>query len=414
MKIARTCRLSALVAMILAPLVFSAGPSASAQDKSGAAQKPAVRERTLAGSKKDVLATTAITKGPRSRVQLAGTFTEFSLDEKSAPQLMAVAPDGSLFFCQGGGNTIGQIVSPSTAYSGKATVREFPIPAVDSFPEGIVVAPDGNVWFTEQHASQIGKLDPKDGSIMEYKIPTANSGPVGITVGPDNNIWFTEAYSNKIGVLDPNNPESMQEFTIPTLVSAPIYITSGPDGGLWYVGVRSHKLGRIDPRSYAFVEYPTLSPQAGPTSVITGPDGALWLSELNIDKIARFDVTARKFTEEIPVNSRKNGARSGPGMLVNGPDGNIWFTEMLSNQIGRLELKTRQIHEFSVPSATTLSGVSPGPEDTAKAVYTEAHMTLKPGEELGASGGPGAIVFSQDGAIWYISIFINKVGRLAL
>ena len=154
--------------------------------------------------------------------------------------------------------------------------------------------------------------------------------------------------------------------------------------------------------------------QAGPTSVITGPDGALWLSELAVDKIARFDVSARRFTDEIPVESKKNGARSGPGMLVNGPDGNIWFTEMLGNQIGRLNPKTKEIYEFQAPSATPLSLVNPGPEDTAKDIYTEAHMLLKPGEQLGASGGPGAIVFSQDGTLWYAAIFADKVARLAL
>ena len=217
---------------------------------------------------------------------------------------MAVAPDGSIFYCLGTANKIGQILSPSVA-GDKLNVREFPIPTINSFPEGITVAPDGIVWFTEQRSGKIARLDPKDGVFSEYPTPTVNSGPVGITVGPDNNIWFTEAYANKIGVLDPNNPETIKEFRIPTLVSAPIYITSGPDGGLWYVGVRSHKLGRIDPRSFEFVEYPTMTRQAGPTSVITGPDGALWLSELAVDKIARFDVSARRFTDEIPVESKR-------------------------------------------------------------------------------------------------------------
>src|ERR1044072_4670364 len=403
MKIDRSSRLSSLTPwLILALLTVSAGvletsqtqgmlpslvPTVAAQEKVDA-KRPAIEEKTLTGVKKDVVATTVTSaKGTKPRTLVGGTFTEYSV-AGGGPQLMAVAPDGSIFYCLGKTNKIGQIANPASA-SEKLSVREFSIPTPNSFPEGIVVAADGMVWFTEQRAGNIARLDPKDGVISEYPIPTPNSGPVGITVGPDNNIWFTEAYSNKIGMLDPNNPQTRREFRIPTLVSAPIYITSGPDGGRWYVGSRSHKLGRIDPRSFEFVEYPTLTRPAGPTSVITGPDGALWVSELAVDKIARFDVAARKFTEEIPVDSKKNGARSGPGMLVNGPDGNIWFTEMLGNQIARLNPKTKEIYEFEAPSVTALALVDSGPEACAEDVYTESYMLLKPGETQKPSRGPG-------------------------
>jgi virginiamycin B lyase len=423
MKITRTSRLNALTpGLILALLLLSAGtsktdqtsgtflslvPSATAQETTRAA----VQEKTLGGTSQDVVATTT----SRARVVLAGTFTEFSLPPGALPQLMAASPDGSIYYTQAGSNKIGQIALPSSVDPGKLMVRDFPIPTANSFPEGIVVAPDGNVWFTEQYSHQIGRLEPKEGVITEFPTPTLNSGPVGITVGPDNNIWFTEAYSNKIGKLDPNNPEKMEEFSIPTAASAPLYITSGPDGALWFVGVRSHKLGRIDPSSHAIVEYPMLTPKAGPTSLIVGPDNAIWVTELNADKIARFDVKTRKFTDEIPISSRKNGPRAGPGILVNGPDGNIWFTQMLGNQITRLNPKTKQIHEFSAPSAPTLAQLTAVGEttaDTAKEALLNAHINLKSGEELGPTGGPGGIVVSQDGTIWYTAMFSNKIARL--
>jgi virginiamycin B lyase len=251
--------------------------------------------------------------------------------------------------------------------------------------------------------------------MTEFTTPTDNSGPVGITVGPDNNIWFTEAYANKIGVLDPNNTDKIEEFTIPTPVSAPLYITSGPDGALWFVGVRGHKLGRIDPSSHAIVEYALPTPKAGPTSLIVGSDMAIWVAEFNTDKIARFDVKTRKFTDEIPIASHKNGTRSGPGILVNGPDGNIWFTEMFGNQIASLNPETKMIHEFSAPSVPPkLNPVAPAAGDTAKVAQVDARMNLKAGETIGETGGPGGIVFSQDGTLWYTALFTNKVARLKL
>ncbi len=427
MKIMRTSRLNALTpGLILALLLFSGGtlkteqtsgtfpslvPSTTAQETTRAA----VQEITLEGTETDVVATTKAPKGAAlgGPERLTGRFTEFSLPEGAAPQLMAAAPDGSIYFAQGGSNKIGQIAARSSAGGGKLTVRDFPIPTADSFPEGIVVAPDGNVWFTEQNAHQIARLDPKANVITEFPTPTANSGPVGITVGPDNNIWFTEAYANKIGKLDPNNPAKMEEFSIPTAASAPLYITSGPDGALWFVGVRSHKIGRVDPRSHAIVEYATKTPDAGPASLITGSDNAIWVSEINVDKIARFDVKTRKFTDEIPISSHKNGARAGPGILVNGPDGNIWFTEMYGNQIARLNPKNKQIHEFSAPSAPKqLINARVGAAGSAGAALLDARINLKASEQLGPTGGPGGIVFSQDGTIWYTAMFSSKIARL--
>ena len=301
MKIARTSRLNIQTPGLMLALLLVLAGAATAQ------------EVTLEGNNREVVATTI--SGPP--VTLAGTITEYSLPKGVHPQLMAVAPDGSIFFAQAGANKIGHIPSPDAASDGLA-VRQYTVPTEDSHPAGVVVTPDGMVWFTEQNGHKIGRLDPLEGKITEYPTPTPNSGPVGITVGPDNNIWFTEAYAGKIGMLDPREPSRIMEFRIPTAVSAPLWITTGPDNALWFVGVRSHKLGRIDPVSKAIVEYSTPTPKAGPVSVLLGSDGALWVAEINVDKIARFDPKSRKFTDEIFVNSGKNGPRSGPGILVNG------------------------------------------------------------------------------------------------
>ena len=418
MKIARTSRLNVLMLALLLVLAgaavieqtsgtfLSLMPAAAAQDKARPTQ-----ELSLEAASKDVTATTNTARGGQ-QMELTGTFKEFSLPKNAHPQLMTVAPDGSIFFAQAGANKIGHILSPATADTGKVIVREYIVPTADSHPAGVVVTPDGMVWFTEQHAHKIGRLDPLTGTITEYPTPTPNSGPVGITVGPDNNIWFTEAYAGKIGMLDTNNPSKMVDFRIPTAVSAPLWITTGPDNALWFVGVRSHKLGRIDPVSKAIVEYPTPTPLSGPVSVLVGPDGALWIAELMVDKIARFDTKSRKFTDEILVNSGKNGARSGPGILVNGPDGNIWFTQMFGNQIARLNPMSRQVHEFQVPSAYREATPPQVPESSASDSFRNAQMNLKAGERMGPTGGPGGIAVGLDGNIWYTSIYADKVSRL--
>jgi virginiamycin B lyase len=368
------------------------------------------QEITLEGIEKEEVATTAGEAGLAAPERLVGKFSEFSLPQDAFPQLMTTAPDGSIYYAQGKANKIGQVPAP-TAEGGRLRVRDFAVPTAGSFPQAVAVGPDGNVWFTEKTGSQIGKLDPKTGQITEYKTPTPNSGPVGITIGPDNAIWFTEGDANKIGRLDPNNPDKIEEFSIATPRSAPIYIVTGPDRALWFVEVLGHKLGRIDAGTREITEYPTKTPKSGPTSLVVGSDGAIWVAEHNVDMIARFDVNTKTFTDEVPIRTRKNGPRSGPGILVNGPDGNIWFTEMYGNQIGRLNPKTRAIHEFTAPSSTKLAAAAaPAVGDSATAAWRDVEVSSA--GALAPTGGPGGIVFSRDGTVWYTAMFTNKLARL--
>jgi virginiamycin B lyase len=368
------------------------------------------QELTLEGIEKEEVATSPNAERLGVAERLVGKFSEFSLPQDAFPQLMATAPDGSIYYAQGKANKIGQVVSP-TVEGTQLRVREFPVPTAGSFPQAVTVGPDGNVWFTEKTGNQIGRLDPKTGQISEFKTPTANSGPVGITVGPDGAIWFTEADANKIGRLDPNSPEKIEEFSIATPNSAPLYIVSGPDRALWFVEVLGHKLGRIDPSTREITEFPTKSPKSGPTSLVVGSDGAIWVAEHNVDMIARFDINTKTFTDEVPINSRKNGPRSGPGILVNGPDGNIWFTEMYGNQISRLDVRTKAFHEFAAPSSVRLeAAAAPAVGDSATAAWRDVEVSSA--ESLAPTGGPGGIVFSRDGTLWYTAMFSNKLARL--
>jgi virginiamycin B lyase len=415
-----TARFKIVTAGLIAVLSLFSNCRQTTEPSVGTAPTPSptaeakYEEVTLDGIEKEDVATAVTTEGRAAAVpaeRLAGKFSEFSLPSAAFPQLMTTAPDGSIYFAQGQGNKIGHIPSLTTDGS-RLKTRNFAVPTPNSFPEGVVAGPDGNIWFTEKTGHQIGRLDPKTGQITEFKTPTPNSGPVGITVGPDNQIWFTEGDANKIGSLDPGNPTNIREFSIKTPNSAPLFIANGPDKALWFVEVRGHKLGRIDPGSGEIAEFPTRTPNSGPTSLVAGSDGAIWMTELNVDKVARFDVNTKKFTDEIPVNSKKNGPRSGPGILMNGPDGNIWFTEMYGNQIARLDPKTKQILEFAAPSSVKLSAAAAPAAAGGSAAAAWRDTNLRSAEALAPTGGPGGIVFGSDGSVWYTAMFANKLARL--
>jgi streptogramin lyase len=66
------------------------------------------------------------------------------------------------------------------------------------YPVLIALGPDGALWFTENVGNRIGRITTI-GAIDEFAIPTPDSSPAGITAGPDGAVWFTEAFRNKIG-----------------------------------------------------------------------------------------------------------------------------------------------------------------------------------------------------------------------
>jgi hypothetical protein len=73
-------------------------------------------------------------------------------------------------------------------------ITDYPLPDIDSFPEGITVGPDSAMWFT--NTSNIGRITTA-GAITEYPLTTI-SGPQGITTGSDGSLWFTGGVAGQI------------------------------------------------------------------------------------------------------------------------------------------------------------------------------------------------------------------------
>src|SRR5947207_605450 len=110
--------------------------------------------------------------------------------------------------------------APSAQARGKR-VREFPIPTVGGWPEGITAGPDGNLWFTEYSADNIGRITTQ-GAITTFPLPRRGRGPVGIAAGPDGNLWFAEIAGNGIGRITTEGV--VTEYLIPTHQSQPVGI----------------------------------------------------------------------------------------------------------------------------------------------------------------------------------------------
>jgi hypothetical protein len=109
--------------------------------------------------------------------------------------------------------------------------------------EMIALGPDGNLWFAENNVSKIGRITPA-GVVTEFPL-TPNSGPMWIASGPDGNVWFTEYDSTRrVGRITPTGV--VTEFTTGTTPNSyPNGIVAGPDGGMWFTESAVDTIGRI-------------------------------------------------------------------------------------------------------------------------------------------------------------------------
>jgi virginiamycin B lyase len=197
---------------------------------------------------------------------MPGALTTYSINN-STPALIAVGPDGALWFSDPGRNVIGRITTAGATSS-------FPIPTPASGVQGIAAGPDGNVWFTESDADQIGRLTPA-GTVTEFAVPTPQSAPQQIVAGSDGALWFTERDANQIGRI--TTAGAVSELPIPTSGSTPVGIAAGPDSAVWFTETTGHAIGRVTTDG-VIKEYPVGSYSDEPFSITAGADGDLWFT----------------------------------------------------------------------------------------------------------------------------------------
>ena len=277
-----------------------------------------------------------------------GAITEHPLPTaESAPQGIAVGPDGNLWFTETQGNRIGRI-TPGGA------ITEFALPNDGSSPEGITAGPDGNLWFTEGPGNRIGRITTA-GTITEFPLPHATSNPAGIAVGPDGNVWFTEFGGNRVGKITTSGV--IAEFGLPTPGSAPVAIVTGPDGNLWFTEFLGNRLARMAPDGSGLTEITMPNADSRPNYIVVGPDSKIWFTEQTGDRVARIATDMTGLTEfPLPAGALPDG-------ITFGCDGNVWVAEAFGDAIGRLAPDGASFTEFALPNAK--SGpieIVPGPD----------------------------------------------------
>jgi len=214
-----------------------------------------------------------------------------------------------------------------------------------------------------------------------------------------------------------NSSSGFEEFRLGP-ADIPVGIAVSSDGTVWFTLEASDSLGLL--RNGQIQKLPKGADSVEPLGLAVDAGGRAWYTEAPKARISRasIDGTIASFSLSTPV------ARL--GRLAIAPDGDIWFAESSLVSVTRLKdgRLTRHI-VGSITAATPMDsapfGVTVAREGTVWATLQNANKLLRisPSGEKTAFDVPtrvsglGDIAVDASGAVWFLEIAANKVGRFA-
>lgn len=240
-------------------------------------------------------------------------------------------PDGALYVCQGGANTISRIEVPDKVTPGglrpyKKVVSTFVGPYHGVYvPDDITVDDEGNFYATSAITGEVYRIDSMG---MKEVIARGLNGPNGINYDEETGrLFMSECFwGNNVYELDPEG------VTPPRLVTDQLYVPEGfdirdgklviPDFGTWWIVEVDMDTGVITPLVTAGL--------ITPIALKIGPDGYIYTVELAtgvVKKISPDGTSIETIAALLP----------GVDNLAFGPDGRLFVSSYHDSTIWEVD-----------------------------------------------------------------------------
>ncbi len=294
---------------------------------------------------------------------LAVTIADIPL-ASSGTQINGVAayPDGNIWFTATSPAELG-VLHPATDF-----VLEIPLNITNSAPDAIAVAPNGLIYFTDPGVSgqsAIGVFNPATLKYFEVATPTVGADPNSITVANDGTVWFTENAVGKIGEYNPAT-QTITEYPLANSTNQPNYIQVAPDGTIWFG--QYEEFDSINPTTHAITRVFAQGDNAPASGFSFTSDGDLWYMTLVSTEppsfpgsqyaAVRYDPGTGVFTDYPPSGPFSDlGHPLLPSFYqaATGADGNVYF-----NGFEEIDVATGTILAGS--SGATTNGIVSAPD----------------------------------------------------
>ncbi len=353
-----------------------------------------------------------------SKVQLSpspqfGAVTTFALPKPlKAPNSIAVAPDGSVWFGEVALRGVAHLFTNGTLlqYAWPSSFFSPPTNCFDLSELWGLVIWHGMVWASDSVNGQLVALTPSNDTFQTVHL-SEGSLPRFLAIDASGDLWFTESStSTRVGMLASpssapryfdvpagagqisasllfyntslayvvtvNSSDNAGEvFSFDPLLSQPVFTDIGAnetllapysvavaDGGLWVSEHDASDLAFYNQTSSRWSFYPTsLNPEVPATLpyYILANGSSVWFNEHDSNRIG--EVSGGVSLTEFNISSVPLASGGVGNALTIGLDRNlVWFTEWTGTEVGYVNASVSPTFSISSPSNSSGISIAPG------------------------------------------------------
>ena len=208
---------------------------------------------------------------------------------------------------------------------------------------------------------------------QEFKLSLADI-PVGIAVSPDGTVWFTLEASDTIGLLRNGRIQKLAKGADSV---EPLGLAVDAGGRAWYTDAPKQRISRASADG-TITSFALSTPVARLGRLAIAPGGDVWFAETSLVSVTHLK-DGRLTRHVVGSLSPEAPMDAAPFGVAVAPDGTVWATLQNANKLLRL---------------------APNGDKTAFDVPTRA-------------SGLGDVAVGAGGAVWFLEIAANKIGRFA-
>jgi virginiamycin B lyase len=209
---------------------------------------------------------------------------------------------------------------------------------------------------------------------QEFRLPHQGDIPVSIAVGPDGTVWFTLESSDAIGLFRDGR---IQKLAKGAESVEPLGLAVDSGGQAWYTDAPRQRISRASPAG-SIVSFGLETPVARLGRLAVAAGGDVWFAEPSVVSVTR--LRDGHLTRHVVGLAHLHGPMdAGPFGVAVAADGTVWATLQHANKLLRLA-PDGQMTTFDVPTRRS---------------------------------GLGDIAVDGAGAVWFLEIAANKIGRFA-
>lgn len=203
---------------------------------------------------------------------------------------------------------------------------------------------------------------------VEHPMLVRTDIPTAIAIAPDGAVWFTIEFSDAIGVFRNGRIERINKGSQNL---EPLGLAAGGADGAWYTDAPLRAISFISSDG-AIRSFPLPTPVVRLGRLAVAPDGAVWFADATTASVVRL--------RDGVFTRHDVGAQGGiPYGVAVDARGTVWITLQGTDKLGR---------------------ISPEGQMTVLDVPTR-------------NGGLGDIVVDRSGAVWFLELRANRIGRFA-